>query len=65
MAAGATSPLDPPGGTELVLDFVNNPVDIQDAFLQYYTEAHVETATDPNLVHQRATKRGTAVTCSR
>jgi type I site-specific restriction-modification system R (restriction) subunit len=39
-----------------VLDFVNDPVDIQDAFLQYYTEAHVETATDPNLVHQLATK---------
>ncbi len=43
-----------------VLDFVNNPVDIQDAFLQYYTEAHVETATDPNLVHQLATKLGQA-----
>jgi type I restriction enzyme, R subunit len=39
-----------------VLDFVNDPVDIQKAFLQYYTEAHVETATDPNLVHQLATK---------
>ena len=39
-----------------VLDFVNEPQDIRDAFLQYYTEAHVETATDPNLVHQLATK---------
>ncbi|MEW1629354.1 DEAD/DEAH box helicase family protein [Streptomyces sp. NPDC089173] len=39
-----------------VLDFVNPPIDIQNAFLQYYTEAHVETATDPNLVHQLATK---------
>ncbi|MFJ8804546.1 type I restriction endonuclease subunit R [Streptomyces sp. NPDC102490] len=39
-----------------VLDFVNDPVDIQNAFLQYYTEAHVETATDPNLVHQLAMK---------
>lgn len=38
------------------IDFVNNPTDIQNAFLQYYTEAHVETATDPNLVHQLATK---------
>ncbi|MFD9749336.1 type I restriction endonuclease subunit R [[Kitasatospora] papulosa] len=39
-----------------VLDFVNNPADVQSAFLQYYTEAHVETASDPNLVHQLATK---------
>ncbi|MFG3142659.1 type I restriction endonuclease subunit R [Streptomyces sp. NPDC048211] len=39
-----------------VLDFVNPSIDIQSAFLQYYTEAHVETATDPNLVHQLATK---------
>ena len=38
------------------IDSVNNPTDIQNAFLQYYTEAHVETATDPNLVHQLATK---------
>ena len=43
-----------------VLDFVNDPVDIQNAFLQYYTEAHVETATDPNLVHRLATKLGQA-----
>ena len=43
-----------------VLDFVNDPGDIQDAFLQYYTEAHVETAADPNLVHQLATKLGQA-----
>ncbi|MET9397523.1 type I restriction endonuclease [Kitasatospora sp. NPDC002965] len=39
-----------------ILDFVNSPIDIQNAFLQYYTEAHVESATDPNLVHQLATK---------
>ena len=39
-----------------VLDFVNDPADIQEAFLQYYTEARVETATDPNLVHELATK---------
>ncbi|QHD88383.1 DEAD/DEAH box helicase family protein (plasmid) [Gordonia sp. JH63] len=39
-----------------VLDFVNDPVEIRDAFLTYYLEAHVETATDPNLVHQLATK---------
>ncbi|RSM77840.1 hypothetical protein DL991_18745 [Amycolatopsis sp. WAC 01375] len=39
-----------------VLDFVNNPKDVQDAFLHYYTEAHVETQTDPNQVHRLATK---------
>ncbi|MDX3802809.1 type I restriction endonuclease subunit R [Streptomyces sp. AK04-3B] len=39
-----------------VLDFVNNPEEIREAFLTYYLEAHVETATDPNLVHRLATK---------
>ncbi|MGY1829006.1 type I restriction endonuclease subunit R [Geodermatophilus sp. SYSU D01180] len=39
-----------------VLDFVNDPADIREAFLTYYLEAHVETATDPNLVHRLATK---------
>jgi type I restriction enzyme R subunit len=39
-----------------VLDFVNHPADIRQAFLTYYLEAHVETETDPNLVHQLATK---------
>lgn len=39
-----------------VLDFVNDPEDIREAFLTYYLEAHVETATDPNLVHRLATK---------
>ncbi|BDU04612.1 type I restriction endonuclease subunit R [Nocardia cyriacigeorgica] len=39
-----------------VLDFVNDPEEIRQAFLTYYLEAHVETATDPNLVHRLATK---------
>jgi type I restriction enzyme R subunit len=39
-----------------VLDFVNDPEEIRKAFLTYYLEAHVETATDPNLVHRLATK---------
>lgn len=39
-----------------VLDFVNDPDDIHEAFLTYYLEAHVEKETDPNLVHQLATK---------
>src|SRR5699024_7615324 len=32
------------------------PDDIHEAFLTYYLEAHVEKETDPNLVHQLATK---------
>lgn len=39
-----------------VLDFVNEPEEIREAFLAYYLEAHVETETDPNLVHRLATK---------
>ncbi|GAB3556221.1 type I restriction endonuclease subunit R [Spelaeicoccus albus] len=39
-----------------VLDFVNDPDDIHEAFLTYYLEAYVEKETDPNLVHQLATK---------
>lgn len=39
-----------------VLDFVNDPHEIREAFLTYYLEAHVETETDPNLVHRLATK---------
>lgn len=39
-----------------VLDFVNDPEEIREAFLTYYLEAHVETKTDPNLVHRLATK---------
>lgn len=39
-----------------VLDFVNDPEEIRQAFLTYYVEAHVETETDPNLVHRLATK---------
>ena len=39
-----------------VLDFANDPHEIREAFLTYYLEAHVETETDPNLVHRLATK---------
>ena len=39
-----------------VLDFVNAPEDIRDAFEPYYTEARVETTTDTNLVHELAAK---------
>lgn len=39
-----------------VLDFVNDPEDIRAAFAPYYTQAQVETTTDPNLVHELAAK---------
>ncbi|MBY6366994.1 hypothetical protein [Rhodococcoides corynebacterioides] len=39
-----------------MLDFVKDPAEIRKAFLTYFLEAHVETTTDPNLVHQLATK---------
>jgi type I restriction enzyme R subunit len=39
-----------------VLDFVNKPEEIKAAFEPYYTDAFLETATDPNLVHDLAAK---------
>ncbi len=40
-----------PGKTETyVLDFVNEPAIIQAAFQEYYEEARIETASDPDLV---------------
>ena len=43
-------------GTPMVLDFVNDPEEIRASFEPYYTDAHLETGTDPNLVHDIATK---------
>lgn len=43
-------------GTPLVLDFVNDPEEIRASFEPYYTDAHLETGTDPNLVHDVAAK---------
>ncbi|MFG3012260.1 type I restriction endonuclease subunit R [Streptomyces cinerochromogenes] len=34
-----------------ILDFINEPKDIQAAFSQYYEEAEIETETDPNQLH--------------
>ncbi|GAA3925161.1 DEAD/DEAH box helicase family protein [Streptomyces gulbargensis] len=34
-----------------VLDFVNEPKDIQAAFAQWYEEAEIETETNPNQLH--------------
>ena len=36
--------------TTMVVDFVNDPDDIRESFLPYFTDAHLETTTDPNLV---------------
>jgi type I restriction enzyme R subunit len=40
----------------MVLDFVNKADDIRQAFEPYYTDARVETATNPNIVHDLAAK---------
>jgi type I restriction enzyme R subunit len=34
-----------------VVDFVNEPEQIREAFEPYFTDAFLETSTDPNLVH--------------
>jgi type I restriction enzyme R subunit len=39
-----------------ILDFVNDPDEILNAFLPYYRQATLTTATDPNLVHDLQAK---------
>lgn len=39
-----------------VLDFVNDPEHIRDAFLEYFEDAHVETESDPELITDLRTK---------
>ncbi|MBD7956392.1 DEAD/DEAH box helicase family protein [Microbacterium sp. Sa4CUA7] len=39
-----------------VLDFVNEPQDILDAFLPYYRKATLTATTDPNLIYDLVTK---------
>jgi type I restriction enzyme R subunit len=43
-----------------VLDFVNDPDQIRESFEPYFVGAYLETATDPNLVHDIAAKLDTA-----
>ena len=43
-----------------VVDFVNEPATIQEAFEPYFTNAYLETETDPNLVHDLSAKLDTA-----
>ncbi|MFG3112978.1 type I restriction endonuclease subunit R [Streptomyces sp. NPDC048197] len=42
-----------------IVDFVNPPNIIQEAFEPYYTDAHLEQSTDPNLVHDLSAKLDT------
>lgn len=42
--------------TTMIVDFVNVPEQIQADFEPYFTDAFLETATDPNLVHDIASK---------
>ncbi|UCA47982.1 DEAD/DEAH box helicase family protein [Streptomyces sp. WA6-1-16] len=42
-----------------IVDFVNPPDIIQKAFEPYYTDAHLEQSTDPNLVHDLSAKLDT------
>ncbi len=42
-----------------VVDFVNEPETIREAFEPYYTDAFLETETDPNLVHDLSAKLDT------
>ncbi len=53
-----------PSGEEkdrtFVLDFVNKPEEIREAFEPYYLDTVLDIPTDPNLVHDLATKLGQA-----
>ncbi|GGV51020.1 hypothetical protein GCM10010293_62530 [Streptomyces griseoflavus] len=46
-------------GMTQVVDFTNDPGKIQEAFEPYYTDAHLEQSTDPNLVHDLSAKLDT------
>ncbi|WP_249012273.1 type I restriction endonuclease subunit R [Conexibacter sp. DBS9H8] len=43
-----------------VVDFANDPLAIKQAFEPYFTDAYLETETDPNLVHDLIAKLDTA-----
>jgi type I restriction enzyme, R subunit len=47
-------------GMTQIVDFVNEPELIRKAFEPYFTDAFLETETDPNLVHDLAAKLDTA-----
>lgn len=43
-----------------ILDFVNDPEQIREAFAQYYEEAHIETESDLDLIAKQVDKLDTA-----
>lgn len=47
--------------TTFVLDFVNDPDEIRDAFLPYFKDAQLERPSDPNVVHDLQNKLDTAL----
>lgn len=51
-----TTPSGLKKGQPFILDFVNDPEEIRKSFEPYYTDAFLETATDPNLVHDVSAK---------
>jgi type I restriction enzyme R subunit len=54
------SGIDKTAAMTQVVDFVNAPETIREAFEPYYTGAFLETETDPNLVHDLSAKLDTA-----
>ena len=46
--------------TTQVVDFVNEPAAIREAFEPYFTDAYLETETDPDLVHDLSAKLDTS-----
>ena len=46
--------------TTYIVDFVNEPADVLDAFLPYYKDARIEDTTDPDQVHDLRSKLDTA-----
>jgi type I restriction enzyme R subunit len=53
------SGIDKTSAMAQVVDFVNAPETIREAFEPYYTDAFLETATDPDLVHDLSAKLDT------
>lgn len=53
------SGIDKTSAMTQVVDFVNAPETIREAFEPYYTGAFLETETDPNLVHDLSAKLDT------
>jgi type I restriction enzyme R subunit len=48
--------MTPGKDTTFVIDFVNDPDDILEAFLPYFRDAQLSAITDPNIVHDMLSK---------